>query len=105
VLDSGVVGEVNEQGFTEVTAFIVLNDPKDEEHFSDTVHRHLEELVANYKIPRRFYYVSEIPRTTTGKKKRYELSRLSKARFDRPSSDSTLETVRPIDYRQKTADM
>lgn len=77
VADCAVVGISNEQGFTEVTAYIVLNDSKQQNVFADEVSCHLEELLVNYKIPRKYRFISAIPMTTTGKKKRYELRGLA----------------------------
>lgn len=75
VADCAVVGLPDERGFTQVTAFVVLNDPAEEIAFSEQIPSHFEWLLASYKIPRQYHFITEIPRTTTGKKKRYELGR------------------------------
>jgi acyl-coenzyme A synthetase/AMP-(fatty) acid ligase len=68
VLESAVLGVPDETRGEIVTAFVVLRDGYDG---SDALARELQEHVkaetAPYKYPRRVSFVSELPKTTTGK--------------------------------------
>ncbi|MEO6653517.1 MAG: benzoate-CoA ligase family protein [Ilumatobacteraceae bacterium] len=78
VLEAAVVGARNEQGLEEVVAFVLPTagatpEPADLE-------RHCREQMAAFKRPRRIIVVAELPKTATGKIRRFEL----RARLDAP---------------------
>jgi benzoate-CoA ligase family protein len=71
VLEAAVVGARNEHGLEEVVAFVVAAsghsvDPAELE-------RHCRERMAAFKRPRRVVVVGELPKTATGKIRRFEL--------------------------------
>ncbi|MEE8451284.1 MAG: benzoate-CoA ligase family protein [Thermoguttaceae bacterium] len=74
VLESGVAGIADEDGLMKPHAFVVLKDKNDA---SDELGRELQDFVkkttAPHKYPRTVRFVEELPKTATGKIKRYEL--------------------------------
>ncbi|MBI4456687.1 MAG: AMP-binding protein [Acidobacteria bacterium] len=66
VLDVAVVGEPDEKWGEKVVAFVVRADPMVD---SEALDRHCRESadLANFKRPRRFVFVTEIPKTPSGK--------------------------------------
>jgi benzoate-CoA ligase len=71
VLEAAVVGARNEAGLEETVAFVV---PKSG-HVIDpsTIDAHCRERMASFKRPRRLFVVNELPKTATGKIRRYAL--------------------------------
>jgi len=72
--DCAVIGQQNGKGLTEVVAYLVLNASATGSDLNKQFHAYLEQNLVRHKIPTRFHYVDIIPRTTTGKKKRFELT-------------------------------
>ena len=71
VLEVGVVGARNDIGLEEVVAFVVptaVADPQPEQ-----LEAHCRERMAAFKRPRRIFVVDSLPKTATGKIKRYAL--------------------------------
>lgn len=66
-----------------VKAFIVLKHrvPKDHAALSKELQNHVKELTAPYKYPREIEYVSELPKTTSGKIRRIELRQKNHSSF------------------------
>lgn len=74
VVDAAVVGKVNEDGLIRATLFIVPDaTPPDETVFRRDLLEHLRAGLAVYKCPRNIRFLSELPRTDTGKIKRFVL--------------------------------
>jgi len=74
VLDVAVIGKPDEVRGQIVKAFVVLRPGYDAT--DDTKHAlqdHCKHLVAPYKYPREIEFVSELPKTTSGKTRRFEL--------------------------------
>jgi benzoate-CoA ligase family protein len=71
VLESAVVGAVDDQGLHKPVAFVVLQDGKKAE--PDELISFCRSKLAGYKCPRRFVVVSELPKTATGKIQRFRL--------------------------------
>ena len=71
VLESAVVGTVDEQGLHKPVAFVVFQEGKKAE--PDELIRFCRNKLAGYKCPRRFVVVSELPKTATGKIQRFLL--------------------------------
>ncbi len=78
VLDSGVVGTTDKDGLMKVRAFVVL---KDKTNASPELASELQEFVkqntAKHKYPRTVTFVEELPKTPTGKTKRYLLRKMA----------------------------
>ena len=71
VLEAGVVGVRNEDGLESTTAYVVAAagqtiDPV-------VLDRHCRDRMAAFKRPRQIIAVDELPKTATGKIKRFEL--------------------------------
>jgi len=74
VLESGVVGVPDKDGLIKPRAYIVL---KDKTAASDKLVKELQSFVKTntqpHKYPRKVTFVDELPKTATGKIKRYKL--------------------------------
>jgi benzoate-CoA ligase len=74
VLECAVIGAPDEENLVKPMAFIVLNKQYSP---SETMERDLKEYVkthlALYKYPRWIRFIDELPKTATGKIKRFEL--------------------------------
>ena len=74
VADAGVIGVPDEMRGEVPKAFVVLaegNEATDE--LSEVLRGHVESRLAKYERPRELEFVSELPTTTTGKVRRYDL--------------------------------
>ena len=71
VLEAAVIGVADEQGLTKSKAFVVL---KDGAHADEAeLKAFVKERLAPYKYPRSIVFVSELPKTATGKIQRFKL--------------------------------
>ncbi len=81
VLESAVIGVDDESGLTRAKAFVVLKDAKGA---SDALAEELKTFVkaklAPYKYPRQLEFLTELPKTATGKIQRFKLRDQEKAR-------------------------
>ncbi|MFS0574853.1 AMP-binding protein [Sporosarcina sp. 179-K 3D1 HS] len=75
VRECAVIGSPDEVRGSIVKAFVVLRDPKqaDAEGIVEELQEHVKQLTAPYKYPRKIEFVSELPKTTSGKIMRVEL--------------------------------
>ena len=74
VAECGVVGLPDDARGQIVTAFVVLREgvAGDDEKVKE-LQDHVKQRIAPYKYPRRIVFVSELPKTTTGKLQRFKL--------------------------------
>ena len=74
VLECAVVGQADQAGLIKPKAFICLNEgvSSDNTLIRDLL-RHCAETLATYKCPRWIEFVTELPKTATGKIQRYKL--------------------------------
>jgi len=88
VAECGVVGVADDERGQIVKAFVILHQG----HVADAemtraLQEHVKAVIAPYKYPRAIDYVSELPRTSTGKLQRTELRRrAAEPATDRPVS-------------------
>lgn len=74
VNEVAVVGEGNESDLAKPVAFIVnKEDYTPSEELEKELQEYVRSKLAHYKCPRKIYFVTEIPRTATGKVQRYKL--------------------------------
>lgn len=74
VRECAVVASPDEVRGTIVKAFVVLKRPEDEsEEMIRTLQDHVKEVTSPYKYPRAIEFVSDLPKTTSGKIRRIEL--------------------------------
>jgi len=78
VAECAVVGRTDEDGLTKPHAFVVPragHEPADghAEELAEVLRAHLHEKIAGYKVPRWVDFVTELPKTATGKIRRFEL--------------------------------
>ena len=71
VLESAVIGREDADGLTKTKAFVVLKDGKSASE--DELKAFVKEKLAAYKYPRFIEFVSELPKTATGKIQRFRL--------------------------------
>jgi O-succinylbenzoic acid--CoA ligase len=65
VADAAVVGRADPEWQQAVVAVVVLRDGAAVD--ADELRRHCTEALASYKVPKQFQFVSELPRTASGK--------------------------------------
>jgi acetyl-CoA synthetase len=85
VVEAAVVGKDDPERTQIVTAFVILaggREPSDE--LTAELQTHVRELTAPYKYPREIHYVTELPKTVSGKIRRSELR--EQLRAAQPSS-------------------
>lgn len=77
VLECGVIGAEDQGGLMKPKAFVVLkegNQPSEE--LTSQLKKYVKEKTAPYKYPRWIKYVTELPKTPTGKLQRFKLREL-----------------------------
>ena len=84
VAECGVVGAPDEERGQIVTAYVVLQagaermvKARETDALTKELQDHVKATIAPYKYPRRIIYVSELPKTLTGKLQRFALRRLA----------------------------
>ena len=74
VLEAAVVGEKDENDLVKPKAFVVLTDPgRASPELTEELQRFVKGRLAPYKYPRWIEFTGELPKTATGKIKRYQL--------------------------------
>jgi benzoate-CoA ligase len=74
VVEAAVIGVTDRDGLMRPKAFVVLKRPGDaSEGLSDELKAFVKERLAPYKYPRLIEFLSELPKTATGKLRRVEL--------------------------------
>ncbi|MGA0926931.1 MAG: benzoate-CoA ligase family protein, partial [Burkholderiaceae bacterium] len=71
VLEAAVIGVPDENGLTRVKAYVVLKDGADVT--AEALQLFVKERLAPYKYPRQIEFISELPKTATGKIQRFRL--------------------------------
>jgi len=71
VLESAVIGKIDDDGLVKSKAFVVLADGK--LATSDELKAYVKERLAPYKYPRFIEFIDELPKTATGKIQRFRL--------------------------------
>ena len=78
VLEAAVIGKEDAEGLTKTKAFVVLK--AGQTATEDELKAFVKERLAPYKYPRFIEFVSELPKTATGKIQRFKLRDLEKSR-------------------------
>ena len=71
VLESAVIGVIDDEGLTKTKAYVVLADGRRAD--AEELKSFVKEKLAPYKYPRFFEFVDELPKTATGKIQRFRL--------------------------------
>lgn len=80
VLECGVIGKKDDNNLVKPKAFIVLKDNyQPSQSLEKEIKDFVKEKIAHYKYPRWIQFVSDLPKTATGKIQRYKLRDLEKA--------------------------
>ena len=81
VLESAVIGVDDESGLTRSKAFVVLKDAGlASDALADELKAFAKARLAPHKYPRQLDFVTELPKTATGKIQRFRLRELEKSR-------------------------
>ncbi len=82
VLESAVIGVDDGDGLTRAKAFVVLKDANlGNEALIEELKAFVKSKLAPYKYPRQLEFVTELPKTATGKIQRFRLRELEKSRL------------------------
>ena len=74
VLEAAVVGKEDEQKLVKPKAYVVLKQGiKGDEKLKQMLQQHVKDRLAPYKYPRWIEFMSELPKTATGKIQRFKL--------------------------------
>ncbi len=73
VLEAAVVAKEDEEGLVKPKAFVVLKGGANADGLFDPLKAHVKSSVGAWKYPRWVDFVSELPKTATGKIQRYKL--------------------------------
>jgi len=74
VLEAAVVGARDEDELIKPRAFVILkNGRTPSDALAEELKRHVKDRIAPYKYPRWIEFVTELPKTATGKIQRYKL--------------------------------
>jgi acyl-coenzyme A synthetase/AMP-(fatty) acid ligase len=74
VLEAAVVGKEDSEGLVKPRAFVVLKEPGGAgPALADELKGFVKDKIAPYKYPRWIEFVSELPKTATGKIQRFKL--------------------------------
>ncbi len=74
VLEAGVVGQPDHEGLLKPKAWVVLNDLKDtNQKMVEDLQQHCKKRLAPYMYPRWIVFVEDLPKTATGKIRRFLL--------------------------------
>ena len=74
VAECAVVGQEDGAGLTKTKAFVVLNPGHDaSQHLEENMREHVKGAITSFKAPQWFTFVEDLPKTATGKIKRFEL--------------------------------
>jgi len=89
VLESGVIGVLDDDGLTKVRAYVVLKDshPPTEELVRE-LQAFVKSNTAPHKYPRSIVFLKELPKTASGKIQRYKLRKMAAAHGGKPHADS-----------------
>jgi 2-aminobenzoate-CoA ligase len=80
VADCGVVGVADEERGQIVKAYVILRpDHSGDAAMTKLLQDHVKAAIAPFKYPRAVEYVTELPKTQTGKLQRFELRRMAAA--------------------------
>jgi benzoate-CoA ligase family protein len=78
VLEAAVIGVPDAAGLVKPEAFVVLReDALPGEGLADELMVHCKSHLAPYKFPRRIHFVTELPKTATGKIQRFRLRQIA----------------------------
>ena len=74
VLEAAVVGRADDEGLVKPEAHVVLNEPADATAaLAGELMTHCKDGLAPYKYPRWIHFVDDLPKTATGKIRRFQL--------------------------------
>lgn len=78
VLESAVVGVADKEDLVKPKAYIILNkEAQGSEALAAALQKFVKERIGVYKYPRWIEFVTELPKTATGKTQRYKLKNIS----------------------------
>ena len=77
VLECAVVGKPDDKGLIKTIAYVVLRDPSQQaQHIEAELKAYVKTRLAPHKYPREIIFVTDLPKTATGKIQRFRLREL-----------------------------
>jgi benzoate-CoA ligase len=73
VLEAAVIGKSDAEGLTKTKAFVVLKPGAAQDGLEDALKTFVKDKLAPYKYPRAIEFITELPKTATGKIQRFRL--------------------------------
>jgi acyl-coenzyme A synthetase/AMP-(fatty) acid ligase len=74
VLESSLIGQMDEQGLEKPKAFVVLNSGvTGSDALAEELRAHVASRLSSYKSPQWIVFLQELPKTATGKIQRFAL--------------------------------
>ncbi|HVG18456.1 MAG TPA: benzoate-CoA ligase family protein [Blastocatellia bacterium] len=73
VVEAAVVSNADENGLATVMAYVVIRTDGDAEALKEELHRFAGSRLPKYKVPSGIEFITEMPRTSTGKIQRFKL--------------------------------
>jgi benzoate-CoA ligase len=77
VAECAVVGVLDRDTLVKLEAFVVLSNDIGEQELEGRLRQHVRQRLGGNKTPRAFHFVESLPRTTTGKVRRFQLRELA----------------------------
>jgi len=73
VLEAAVVATRDDQELEKPKAFVVLQDGASVEGLEQELKQHVKDMIGKWKYPRWIEFVTDLPKTATGKIQRFKL--------------------------------
>ncbi len=77
VMECAVVGVQDSDTLVKLEAFVVLTNDADKQELEGRLRQHVRQRLGGNKTPRAFHFVESLPKTTTGKVRRFQLRELA----------------------------
>jgi benzoate-CoA ligase len=78
VLECAVIGDEDDTGLTKPVAYVVLRrDVRPSDELAAALQEFVKQRIAPFKYPRHVHFISDLPKTATGKIQRYKLREAS----------------------------
>lgn len=86
VLESAVIGFKDHDGLEKPMAFVVLLDEvENTQELEEKLKEHIRKELPGFKVPAKFRFIPELPKTTTGKYQRFKLRQTIKEEITKES--------------------
>jgi acyl-coenzyme A synthetase/AMP-(fatty) acid ligase len=73
VIEAAVVSDVDKNGLATARAYVVIRTGEDVENLKEELRGFVSSRLPHYKVPSSIEFITEMPRTSTGKIQRFKL--------------------------------